>query len=48
MAIKARMKDEGGNDESVATLIESFNLSNHAFILHPSAFILSFLRSGKQ
>jgi hypothetical protein len=31
-------------DESVAALIERFNLSNHTFILPPSSFILSFLR----
>jgi hypothetical protein len=31
-------------DESVEALIERFNLSNHTFILHPSAFILAFRR----
>jgi hypothetical protein len=35
------MKGEGGNDESAVTLIESFNQHCQAFILHPSAFILS-------
>jgi hypothetical protein len=32
------MKAEGGNDESVATLTESFNQRRHAFIPFPSAF----------
>jgi hypothetical protein len=36
--IKERMKDEGGRMKEMLTLLESFY-----FILHPSAFILSFL-----
>jgi hypothetical protein len=39
--MRVRMKDEGGNDEGVVTLIESFNQHHHAVILHPSAFILA-------
>jgi len=35
-------------DESVLAWIEPFNQRSLAFILPPSAFILAFLRSGKQ
>jgi hypothetical protein len=37
------MKDEGGRMKGVAMLVESFNYGSHTFILHPSAFILSFV-----
>jgi hypothetical protein len=36
--IKARMKDEGGRMKRMLLVLDSFS-----FILHPPAFILSFL-----